>query len=910
MKRTFAVAVILVALAAIAPGYAAADGFGITGVDSSFLDGTGEPLLSAGSHADFTTSIHLATVTNGEGTVVPAGNPKDIEATLPAGVIGNPTTTEKCTQEEFVELVTNTNCSPNTQVGIAAVELYLGGPIELEVPLYNLEAPPGVPAQLAFAVGQTFVYLNASVTADGEYRLKASTIGLAQTLAIGDNAITIWGVPGASSHDLQRSLRNEYGDQPPNGTPIPFVGPKLPFMSNPTACTGEPLRTDVRADSWQEPGVFSEKSGDTDPNGAPLVITGCDQVPFEASMEAQPTTTAADSPSGLNVDVKLPQNQLPGGRSDSALREAVVTLPEGMVINPSSVGGLGSCSQDQIGLGNDNGPSCPASSKIGTLRAVTPVLDHPLDGSVYLAQQGKNKFGSLLALYLVVEDPADGVLVKIPGKVETDPQTGRVVTRVSDAPQLPVSDLQVSLFSGPRAPLITPPTCGTYSTTGAFSPWSGTATIDSSDSFKVSSGPNGSACSNGGFDPGLRAASANASAGQFSPFEAEFTRPDGSQRLSSIALQLPEGLLARLAGVPYCPDAAIAAIPTAEGTGAGEISAPSCPAASRVGSLSVAAGAGASPFWDKSGAIYLAGPYKGAPLSLAFVAPAVAGPFDLGNVTTRAALNVDPVTTVASATSDPLPTILDGIPLDLRDVWVQIDRPGFTVNPTACAAQQVTSTVVSTTGTSAHPSQAYRATGCAGLGFSPKLAIKLGGAVKRSGFPALTANLSPPPGQANFARAVVALPRSEFLEQSHIKTVCTRVQFAAQQCPAASVYGYAEAKTPLLDKPLRGPVYLRSSSHQLPDLVAALRGQVEIDLDGRIDSHKGGIRVSFEGLPDAPIEAFKLSMRGGKKGLLVNSVALCGGPAKKASAAFTGQNGRHADSSIPVRAACPHPKRR
>ena len=671
MKRALGIAAVMAVLAALAPASAGAVGFGIKGVESSLLGTGGEPLLTAGAHADFTAAVHLNTTVDPayppEG-VEPADNAKDVEVMLPRGLIANPTGTETCSQEAFANLGTGTFCDPASQVGIATTIFYEQGiPLEFPTAVYNLEPPVGLAAQFGFSVAGTDIFLNGGVTGRGEYRLQAVSDNVPETLAFADTSVTIWGLPFSPSHDSERSPLTPFGNQQPQPgePPVPSEGPKLPFVTNPTACTGESLRTDARADSWQNPGVFVEGGTDTDPQGRPLVIDGCEGLPFEASVEVQPTTEAAESPSGLDVDLKLPQSKLLGQRPASTLREAVITLPEGMAINPSSAGGLASCTPAQIGLGNDAQPTCPDAAKIGSAEIETPLLNHPLPGSVYLAQQGTNKFGSLLALYLVVDDPATGDLIKIPGKVDTDPVSGRLVASFPNAPQLPFEDLEVNLFPGPRAPLLTPPACGTYSSRGEFVPWSGTATVVSSDSFRVTTGPNGSACPTGAFGPTLRAASANAAAGQFSPFEIQLGREDGSQRFSGVSVALPKGLLARLAGVPYCADAALGAIPTAEGTGAAQVASPSCPAASRVGSLSVAAGAGPSPFWDKQGSVYLAGPYKGAPLSLAFVVPALAGPFDLGNVAERVALDVNPVTTQVTAISDPLPTILAGIPLDL-----------------------------------------------------------------------------------------------------------------------------------------------------------------------------------------------------------------------------------------------------
>jgi len=899
MTRKLTLTLLAAALAvfAVLPGSALAD-FGVNKGEGSLDTPAGTPLLQAGAHPDLTTTVHLNTSFDPEiNREKPDGNPKDIDVSLPPGLIGNPSATQKCSQAALAESFV-AHCNPNSQVGVATITTYFFGPTQVTIPVYNMVAPRGVAGQFAFNLNTDVVYIDAGVTASGEYRLTADVSNISQGLALGDTSLTLWGEPASPLHTPERAAEGGFlpPSNPETGEPVSIEStePERPLMSNPTSCPGTPLRTEVRADSWQYPGVWSYGANEFGSAGEPLTITGCSEVPFEASMQAQPTTTAAEAPSGLTFDLRMAQNEYPEGLRNSDLRDAVVTLPEGMAINPSSAGGLGSCSPEQIGLGEDTQPTCPESSKIGKVQITTPLLEEPLEGGVYLAQQRQNKFGSLVALYLVVDDPATGVLLKIPGKVDTDPTTGRLTARFEDTPQMPVEDLRMTLFGGSRASLLTPPTCGNYATRGEFTPWSGGAPIVSTDSFQITSGPEGQPCPSGRFDPSLQAGTANPTAGKYSPFELRIARGDGSGRLSSVSVKLPKGLLAKLAGIPYCSDDALGGIPSGEGTGGAQLASPSCPAASKVGSVAVAAGAGQSPFWAKTGSAFLAGPYKGAPLSLAIVTPALAGPFDLGNVVVRVALHVDPETAQVTADSDPLPTVLSGIPLDLRAIQVKLDRPEFMLNPTSCAPSAVSAVLTSTGGATASPSVPFAASGCEGLGFAPKLSLSLKGGTRRGAYPQLTAKLSARSGQANLARVAVQLPHTEFLAQGHIGTVCTRVQFAASQCPARSVYGYAEARTPLLSQPLRGPVYLRSSSHKLPDLVAALRGQIEIDLDGRIDSHNRGIRTTFATVPDAPITSFVLRMKGGKKSLLENSASLCGKAAGKAQVSMLGQNGaRH-----------------
>jgi hypothetical protein len=611
---------------------------------------------------------------------------------------------------------------------------------------------------------------------------------------------------------------------------------------------------------------------------------------------------------------------------EADLKQTTVTLPPGLLPNPSFADGLAACSEAQIGYqGIKEGrqtfstepAQCPDAAKVGTVEVDTPLVDHPLPGAVYLAKQGENPFGSLLAIYIAVNDPQTGVVVKLPAKVSPDPVTGQLTTTVEESPQVPFEDFKLDFFEGARAPLRTPQTCGESATTPNFTtttqlvPWTSPegATATPADSFTIAQAPGGGACAatkaalpNA---PSFEAGTASPIAGAYSPFLLRLKREDGSQELRGLNVTLPLGLTAKLAGTAECSEAQIAQAQSRNkpGEGALEKASPSCPAASQLGTVTVGAGSGPAPFYV-NGTAYLAGPYKGAPLSMAIITPAVAGPFDLGSVVVRAALQLDPETAKVTVQSDPLPTILEGIPLDVRSIAVKVDRPDFTLNPTSCEVKALTAEAISTENQVANLNNRFQVGGCSNLGFKPKLSLKLGGGTKRGDHPSLTATLTYPKGNyANIAKAQVALPHSEFLDSTHIKTICTRVQFAANSCPAASIYGFAKATTPLLDKPLEGPVYLRSSSNPLPDLVVDLNGQIHVTLAGRVDSVHGGTRNSFEAVPDAPVSKFTLSLPAGKKSLLQNSTNICQG-SHKATAKFTAQNGKTFEARPQLEAKC------
>jgi hypothetical protein len=902
---------VLSAVAAVMAPMASAIEFSSLG--STVDNIAGQPERQAGSHPDIAVNFGVVQQDPANPESFPVELPHRFQIELPPGLVGNPFAASFC-PESGLKGAANGNgavCPVDSQVGIA----HIGAPgtNPLEAPVYNIEAPKGSPAAFAFNVLGSIVRLTPSVR-PGDYGITIDSGPISQGIVIPAAEVVLWGVPADPVHNFQR-----YG--PILGglfyaAPAEPEGPRQAFLSTPTSCPGTPEVRTARVDGWKTIDQFDTESFSSDVNGVPFVATGCDKLDFSPTIEARPTTNLGDSPSGLEVDLHVPQNTDPDGLSEANVKNVSLTLPAGMTVNPSSANGLGACTTEQIGLTTPVGQehavfdgaaaTCPDASKLGSVEVDTPLIDHPLPGAIYLASQGENPFGSLLALYIAIEDPQSGVTVKLAGHPQPDPQTGQLTVSFDQNPQLPFEDLKVKLFTGPRAALKTPLACGEFKTTSDLTPWTSPEGADAtpSDGFKIVQGAGASACvkaeSEAANKPSFSAGTVDPTAGAFSPFVLKIGREDGTQPIKAIDATLPKGLLGKLAGIPYCSDSALAA--AAAHSGKAEQASPSCPAASQIGTVKVGAGAGSEPFYAP-GTAYLAGPYKGAPLSLAIVTPAVAGPFDLGDVVVRTALNVDPESTQIHAVSDPIPTILQGIPLDVRSIALTLDRPSFTLNPTSCTPSTVGGSVTSVFDQSAALSSPFQVGGCNALGFSPKLSLSLNGPTKRGKWPQLRAVLQTTPGQANISKVSVALPHSEFLEQNHIRTVCTRVQFAAAQCPAGSIYGEAIAYSPLLDQPLEGPVYLRSSSNKLPDLVAALHGQINVVLDGRIDSFHKGIRTTFEMVPDAPVSKFVLNMQGGKKSLLVNSRDICQSTGK-ATIEFTGQNGKTASQSPALAAKC------
>jgi hypothetical protein len=898
----------LLLLAMFAPAGAQA-GFGLKDFSVAATNSDGTTDFQAGSHPyEYTVSFTMNQNSNHQ----PEGTLRDLIVELPPGVVGNPTAVPRCGGAQLEGLLPH--CPGNTQIGIA--HIHLPGGIDALSPLYNLSPGLGVPGSIGFTAINNNSFQEASVRTDSDYGLTISDVTIPD-LPIQSITETIWGVPADPSHDAERQCIGTGGKYVQGCASD--VAP-VPFFTLPTSC-GEPLETTISVDSLQNPGVFDSRTVLSEEEGTPAGMDGCNHVEFEPSISSQPTTNLADSPTGLDFVLHQPQNQDPEGLSTAHLKDTTVTLPQGLVINPSVANGLDVCSLSQIGYQPSEGKihfskspqSCPNASKLGALEVKTPLVNHKLPGAVYLARPYQNPFGSFMALYLTAEDEQTGVIAKLAGKVTPDPQTGQLTARFEENPQLPLEDVELRFFAGPKAPLTTPLTCGAYTTTSTLVPWSTPegATVHPTDSFQTSVAAGGSgACpqteSQAPNKPSFTAGTISPQAGAYSPFVLKIARPDGSQRIRQIDTTLPKGLTGKLAGVPYCPEAAIAQAKSREAPNQGvtEQNNPSCPAASEVGTVTVGAGAGVTPFYS-TGHAYLAGPYKGAPISLAIVTPAVAGPFDLGAVVVRTALNVDPETTKIQAVSDPIPAIIQGVPLDIRSIALNMSRPEFTLNPTSCDPMQVLGSTTSTLGSVASLDNPFQVGGCKALGFKPKLNLSLKGGTKRGRFPALKAVLTYPKGNyANTASAQVTLPHGEFIEQAHFKTICTNVQFKADACPPGAIYGKARAFTPLLDQPVEGPVYLRSSTHQLPDLVISLKGQVDAVLVGRVDTGKGkGLRTTFESAPDVPVTKVILEMQGGKKGLLVNSENICRKP-QKAIADFTAQNGKVSETTPLVRNDC------
>jgi hypothetical protein len=912
-----AVAIALLALVSIGAARASAVPFEITSFKGGVFsqDGPGAEETQAGARPFRGTANFQLNRVAGPISILPIGSLRDTFTQLPPGLVGNPRALPTCPSN--INVVSN--CPLASQVGFALVDISLPiiSPYHL---IYNMETQPGTPALFRFDAEGAPILLSARLRTGGDYGVEIVSRNAPQTIATLGVEVTLWGVPADPAHDFERG-GNGKGPcvDPAVFCSNPSTAPLKPFISLPTSCSG-PVETQITISTWE--GESDAKSF-TSPGGE-----GCNALDFSPTLKARPTTNVADSPSGLDVNLHIPQNEAcdPGppvncGLAEAHLRDTVVKLPEGMTVNPSSANGLGACAPAQIGLTSAPGvtpitmtadaAACPDAAKLGTVSVDTPVLDHPVQGAAYIATPYDNPFGSLLALYIALDDPKTGIVVKLAGKVSLDPVSGQLTATFDENPQLPFEDFTLHFFGGAGGSLRTPSICGNYETTSSFTPWSApdSGPPDTpADTWAIEQGPGGS-CANDvrqlPNSPSFDAGTASSVAGAKSAMVINLKREDGSQQFKSLTVTPPQGLVGKLAGIPYCPQSALDE--AAAKSGRAEEASPSCPAASYVGSSTAAAGAGPAPYYA-AGRAYLTGPYKGAPLSIAIVTPATAGPFDLGTIVVRTAVYVDRRTAQITAVSDEIPQILQGIALDVRSVQVKMDRPDFTINPTSCDPMGFGGSLLSTQGSSAALLSRFQVAECGRLAFKPRMRLSLKGGIRRNGYPALTAVLTMPEGGANLSGISVALPHSEFLAQEHIRTICTRVQFAADQCPAGSIYGNVTVNTPLLDYPLTGPVYLRSSDNPLPDLVPDLRGPasqpIKLESAGRTDSIRGGIRNTFDFVPDAPFTKLVLQMQGGKKGLLVNSRNICAKP-YKATVKYSAHNGATLEAHPVLRAKCP-----
>jgi hypothetical protein len=885
----------------------------------------------AGGHADMTTSYYFNLDQEG----YTEGNLKDTVVDLPPGFAGDATQIPYCSAAQLLAFngtALTSLCPVDSQVGTITLTLdfgYYPGRKSIvdryTTPVFNMQPLGGEVARLGFKV--LFTVLNVVVKVrPGDYGLEAVAPNLVGELEVHGVQLTAWGIPAEATHNPLRDAtcirgrifdlgcfnqQHEEETLPPEG--FAATTPATPFLSNPTACTAAPITASIRVDSWQDRELPVE----------PLAtwgmgpLTGCEDVGFNPGLVLQPTSESAETPTGLNVGLTLPQTYSePVALATSALKNTIVTLPEGMTINPSAGAGLEGCTEAQFHSEELNtlpGRGCPNASSLGAVTIETPVLKELATGSVFVAKPYENPFGSLLALYVVARIPDRGVIVKVAGKITPNPVTGQLVTTFENTPQLPFNRFTLSFRPGEAAPLVSPPVCGSFGGLAEFTSWSEPEEVlkDASPTFPITSGVGGGTCPSGGvppFDPKIISGTVSNAAGTYSPFYLRIIREDGEQEITHFTTVLPPGLSGNLSGIPFCPEADIEAAKHV--TGREELEHPSCPAASEIGHELI--GAGVGPLLAETpGKIYLAGPYHGSGLSVVSITSAVVGPFDLGTVVIRFALVINPTTAqveINGAESDPIPHIIDGIVVHVRDIRVYVDRPDFILNPTNCDPMSISAAVQGAGLGPANPTGAalvtatapFQTADCSSLRFEPKFQVSTSAKSSRTDGESLTAKLSYPEAplghQANIARVKVELPARLPSRLTTLQKACKAAVFEANpaECPAASIVGRASASTPILPTPLTGPAYFVSHGGEaFPTLTIVLQGygDVTIDLVGSTYINKAGITSStFKTVPDVPVGSFELTLPKGPYSALTTSGNVCKGSLSMPTE-FVAQNG-------------------
>ena len=872
-------------------------------------------------------------------TCVPEGNIKDTRVELPPGFVGNPNATPRCTYQEFIKGETPRQipgCSNEAAVGAATAFVGIsaapGNVFEIEgisEPVFNLVPPPGVAAEFGFIVaGSTPVLLQTSVRTGRDYGLTTTASDTNQAVLVTAAKVTIWGVPASAAHNrirgacVARGTKANHPLEEPgwglregedelegpigpyaagSGSPLeaeknteakggcPTQAPLLPLLTNPTSC-GVSRTATLGVDSWREPGVFKTKEA-----SLPELL-GCEKLDFSPTVTVKPDGEAGSTPTGLNVALHVPQEttENPVGLAEADVRDTTVTLPAGVQLSPSAADGLQSCPQlhgedpakeaqeenhelSGVNLGTKQPANCPDASKVANVRIKSPLLEHELTGSMYLAAPQnfaglpENPFSSKVALYLVAEEHERGVLIKLagnstpckaPGEVVqggvTCQAAGQLVTTFEDTPQLPFTELKAEFFGTARAPLATPALCGSYTTTATFTPWSATPPVSPTSTFPIVSGPNGSACSNPlPFSPSLSSGTTNINAGSFTPLTTTITREDGQQNMQSVVLHYPPGVSGMLKGVPLCPEA--------------QANAGTCSEESKIGETIVSVGLGNDPFSVTGGKVYLTEKHAGAPFGLSIVNPAKAGPFDLQHgapVVVRAKIEIDPRTAALTVTTGDIPSIIEGFPLQIKHVNVLINRPGFTFNPTSCDPSTVTGAITAWEGASSPVSTPFQVANCATLKYEPQIQVTTGAKSSKVNGASLLFKIAYPKGamgaQSWFNEAKFDLPKQLPARLTTIQKACLAATFESNRaaCPAASIIGHAIVHTQVLPVPLEGPVYFVSyGGAKFPDAVLVLDGYgVHIELHGETFIKNGVTSATFRNTPDVPFESIEVSI--------------------------------------------------
>jgi hypothetical protein len=860
----------VLAILLVAPAGAAAFSVESFTVMARNADGTVDEL--AGTHP-FSLEVHAAVDTTNSGG--PAEPLRQVEVSLPPGLVGNSLDTPRCSADSPA------SCSGSNQVGI--LQFTAVGLGQVTVPVYNLSPAFGYAGAFGVTIGSESLVQQLRLSGvGGAGSIRLSSL-ISPSLGITEVDEQIWGVPADPAHDAERVCRSATGDiieGCSSGAEL------LPLLTLPGSCSG-PLVNKLTATSFGlSPVTAVAFALSRDASGNPRPLNGCAGVPFQPRLSVQ-SEGAALASSAFKVGLEVPQYEGADVTAAASVQRLEIKLPDGFALNPSAGSWLSGCPLAAVGLESapgteppdfDEEPAeCPPSSGLGTVKLRTPLIDHELEGAIYLATPFANPMDSRYAIYLVIEDEATGTVLKVPARIDADAGNGRLTATIPELPQFPFEDLELEFSGGTRALLVSPTECGRYTTEADFTPSTApfAPVAARSVGVTVDRGAGGAPCpqpeAGRSARPSLQAGTTGSVAGTESSLVIELSREDSDQHLGAFALTFPPGLIADLGSTPV---------------------------GAEVGGVRVEAGVGPQPL-ALDGKAYLGGPYRGAPYSLTMVVPGHAGPFDLGTIVERVAVDFDPATAQVSVRADQLPQILEGVPLQLRAIRLDLDRAGFIRNPTSCEPMTIAGTATTSLGQTAPISSRFQVGECAQLAFSPKLSVRFSGALGANGHPTLRATLRTEPSGAALRSAAFTLPEYELLDLHHLRALCPQAA-GVGQCPASSRLGTLSLQSPDLEAPLEGPVYLRVPSRRLPDLSAELSfGGSSFMLPGRTTTSHGTLGVSLESLPDIPLSTAVLTLSGGRRGILVNSRSLCGkrGPV---GATFSAHNGMQRKLRVPV----------
>jgi hypothetical protein len=880
----------------------AESGFGFSNWDAWFSNANGTVDTQAGSHPYQTTfAVAFNELANGE---LAGGEARDLATELPPGFFGEPGTVPQCTRAQLDAQ----ECPPQSDIGTNIVFRgpHAGGPVHYEVfPLFNMVPPPGVADEFAMLYVGLPVLFDSTVSSAGGYRIVTHVNNIPQ-IGLEESIVTLWGVPPEASHNAARiSYGHTREGEICRDEGCPSQALAKPFLTLPTSCTSASEEVPSFAirglSTWQDEdesavaSVLSHNGTD-----APTGFTGCGGLSIDPSLSAVPDTSFADTPTGLSVEVKVPQEGLrdPEGVVAATLKNTTVTLPPGIVINPGQAAGLTACSQAQANIDGEGPQTCPNSSKVGTVEIETPLLEGELEpelkGNVYVLQSNPPE------VRLLITASGDGIFLKLPATVhlcesagetvagKTCAAPGQLITTVDETPELPFTNFKLTFSGGAQAALDTPTQCGAYAPVSDFTPWTspfGADVFPTSPAFAIDYGPGESACPSNPmpFTPELIAGATTDQAGGFTNFSLLLKRGDGQQRINGLQFKAPEGLTGFLSNVPLCTNA--------------QAESNTCPAASKIGHTVVESGPGPYPLvvpepGQEPAPIYLTEKYDGAPFGLSIVVPLHVGPFVLPTQRVRARIEVNPTTSALTVTTNPLPQEVAGVPTDIREIDSVIEKPEFMVNPTNCNPSEFSGTAYGTpppgqpgTGTQAPISSHFQVGACRALEFAPKFSVSTSAQDNFNNLGAdLVAKVSypnvPQGTEADISRFKVELPLALPSRLTTLQKACLNKVFEENpaKCPPESFIGHAVVHTQLLPVPLEGPaVFVSHGGEAFPSLTLVLQGDgVTVDIVGTtFISHAGITSTTFKTVPDDPFNTFELTLPKGKFSALASNTNVC-----------------------------------